>query len=242
LPATTEFFHKHKQSKGGLRSRCKECRKTEESKKVKAIRKKKWYEENKEYARIYRKKYYEEVYKEINNEKCRIYRQKNYDRVSAQERKYRLKHKEKIKQWSRDYYQLNADKKKTWQREWRRKNPEQSKAIDAKKHHKRKAIESNLDATFTNEQWENCKKEFENKCAYCGKEKDLARDHFIPVSSGGEYTLNNIVPACVNCNSSKNRRDFFEWYPSFRYYSKRRESKILNYLDYKNNHQQLSIL
>jgi hypothetical protein len=40
----------------------------------------------------------------------------------------------------------------------------------------------------------------------------------------------------------KNDMDFSMWYPKYKYYSKKREAIILEYLDYKNNNQQLSIL
>lgn len=107
---------------------------------------------------------------------------------------------------------------------------------------KRMAMKKKLQASLTFEQWENAKEYFLNKCAYCGKEKPLAQEHFIPVSKGGEYSHNNIVPACKTCNSSKRDHDFFKWYPNFKYYSKPREREILNYLGYKKGIQQLSLL
>ena len=96
---------------------------------------------------------------------------------------------------------------------------------------------------LTTEQWEDCIKHFEGKCAYCGKKKKLTQEHFIPLSKGGEYSVNNIIPACGSCNSSKRDRDFFKWYPNQKFYSKTRENKILRYLEYdKQLNQQLSIL
>ena len=49
-------------------------------------------------------------------------------------------------------------------------------------------------------------------CAYCGEEKILHKDHFVPLSKGGEFTHNNVVPSCACCNVSKSNNDFFEWY------------------------------
>jgi 5-methylcytosine-specific restriction endonuclease McrA len=85
---------------------------------------------------------------------------------------------------------------------------------------------------------------FDNKCAYCGKEKPLAQDHFVPLSKGGEYTNNNIICSCKSCNSSKSDKDFFEWYPEQLFYSKEREAKILKYLNYdkKTQTQQLALI
>mgnify|MGYP003489420683 CR=1 FL=1 len=80
----------------------------------------------------------------------------------------------------------------------------------------------------------NIKLEFNNKCAYCGKEKPLSQEHFVALSKGGEFTINNIIPSCQNCNSSKRATDFFEWYPKFKHYSKKREQIILKFLNYNN--------
>lgn len=79
-------------------------------------------------------------------------------------------------------------------------------------------------------------------CTKCGRDLPLSQDHFIPLSKGGEYTLNNIIPACVHCNSSKHIQSFFEWYPKYKYYSSNREKKILIFLGFKNGNQQLKII
>ncbi|NES68833.1 MAG: HNH endonuclease [Okeania sp. SIO2D1] len=51
---------------------------------------------------------------------------------------------------------------------------------------------------------------FEGKCAYCLKPANTW-DHIIPISKGGQTTPGNVVPACIQCNSSKNNQDVFEW-------------------------------
>ncbi len=61
-----------------------------------------------------------------------------------------------------------------------------------------------LPSLLTLEQWKLIKDAFKNRCAYCGKKtKLLTQDHVIPVAKNGGYTANNIVPACMKCNSSK---------------------------------------
>jgi len=43
-----------------------------------------------------------------------------------------------------------------------------------------------------------------NKCAYCRKVNDTFHiDHVIPHSKGGSCDLENLVPACVDCNQTK---------------------------------------
>ena len=106
---------------------------------------------------------------------------------------------------------------------------------------KKKLKKRQLAATLTLNQWEDIKNYFNNKCAYCGENTKLTQDHFTPISKGGEYTHNNIIPACGSCNSSKRNREFIEWYPKQKFYSKKREKAILKFLNYKGEVQQLAI-
>jgi 5-methylcytosine-specific restriction endonuclease McrA len=90
-----------------------------------------------------------------------------------------------------------------------------------------KAKKKQILSTLTIEQWEDIKKEYGYKCAYCGEKKDLAQDHFIPIYSNGEHTAQNIIPVCKSCNSSKNKKDFFEWYNGKQRKSRTRVRKVL---------------
>jgi 5-methylcytosine-specific restriction endonuclease McrA len=49
-------------------------------------------------------------------------------------------------------------------------------------------------------------------CAYCGAESDaLQKDCVLPLSRGGRYTLENVVPACRSCNASKSNDEVTGW-------------------------------
>jgi 5-methylcytosine-specific restriction endonuclease McrA len=49
-------------------------------------------------------------------------------------------------------------------------------------------------------------------CAYCGAtDRSLQRDCVLPISRGGRYTLDNVVPACGSCNASKNNDEVTSW-------------------------------
>ncbi len=50
------------------------------------------------------------------------------------------------------------------------------------------------------------------RCAYCGAD-DVAfqRDCVLPISRGGRYTLDNVVPACRSCNASKCNDEVTGW-------------------------------
>ena len=49
-------------------------------------------------------------------------------------------------------------------------------------------------------------------CAYCGATGvPLQRDCVQPISRGGRYTLDNVVPACGSCNASKSNSEVTSW-------------------------------
>ncbi|MEE6295351.1 HNH endonuclease [Georgenia wangjunii] len=49
-------------------------------------------------------------------------------------------------------------------------------------------------------------------CAYCGgTDRPLQRDCVLPISRGGRYTADNVVPACASCNASKCNAEVVSW-------------------------------
>ena len=64
---------------------------------------------------------------------------------------------------------------------------------------------------LTNEQWTALRAAW-GGCAYCGAtDKPLQRDCILALSRGGRYTLDNIVPACPSCNTSKCNDEVTGW-------------------------------
>ena len=64
---------------------------------------------------------------------------------------------------------------------------------------------------LTAEQWAALRSAWEG-CAYCGvADKPLQRDCVLALSRGGRYTLDNIVPACRSCNTSKCNDEVTGW-------------------------------
>jgi|GEM_PF-1216769 len=218
LPATTEYFEKQMSGKYGVRSYCKECRK--------------------KYMKQYNEKIKsnpiksEEVLLEVKVcTKCNKKLPNNKD--------YFIKDSKGEKD-SEGKFKLGSYCRECAKRKF---DVEKYKERIKCKHQKRIAKKKNLTATLTPKQWKHIKSKFNNKCCYCGKELTLTQEHFIALNNGGEYTHNNIIPACMHCNSSKQDKDFFEWYPKQEFYSKKREKKILDYLNYdkENKTQQLAL-
>ena len=43
----------------------------------------------------------------------------------------------------------------------------------------------------------------EHSCQYCGSKRNLTLDRVLPMSKGGQHTWENVVVACLPCNSKK---------------------------------------
>lgn len=254
-PLSTEYFGKNKGNKDGFNGTCKVCR-SEYLKKYREKNKdriQEYREENREYYLEYNRNYYQNNkeyhrnYVEENKERRKKYFETNRERIQEYLKKYHEENKKDVQRQRRKYYEENKELILERNRNYRKEN----RHILKQAQQRRRAVKKKLPRTLTIEQWESTKSHFLNSCSYCGMSEEehlktfkevLHQDHFIPLKSGGEYTHNNIIPACRSCNSSKNEQNFFEWYPTYKHYSKKREKSILKFLGYKENVQQLSIL
>jgi 5-methylcytosine-specific restriction endonuclease McrA len=76
---------------------------------------------------------------------------------------------------------------------------------------KRKRRMDAVEHDLSDEQWGALKAAW-GGCAYCrATDKPLQRDCVLPLSRGGRYTLDNIVPACRSCNTSKCNEEVTVW-------------------------------
>ena len=171
---------------------------------------------------FYKDKYRSDGYSRM-CKKCENKKSNKYYHANKKRRKY-------IKKHSKQYREQ--------QKQWIKENRERYNELQREARHRRKAKESKLVNDFTTNDWRVCQDYFSNKsgqveCCYCGQPaKDIEKEHFIAVNNGGGYTASNILPACKSCNSSKQDKDFFEWYPSQEFYSEERVDKILKYFNF----------
>jgi len=76
---------------------------------------------------------------------------------------------------------------------------------------RRKRRMSSVQHDLSDEQWSALRQAW-GGCAYCGAEdQPLQRDCVLAISRGGRYTLENIVPACGSCNTSKCNEEVTAW-------------------------------
>jgi len=230
-PITSEYFGNDKDTRDGFQYQCKICtslyRKAYREKNKETINEKKRIDWHKSKVRLEcskKKKLYREMNRETIHEKAKLWRDENRTLLREKGRKYWHDHKDVINERTRK-----------WQREHRELT---SNTIQKYRARKRK-----LPSTLTVAQWEGAKLFFGNTCAYCGCDNPLVREHVVPVASGGEYTHNNIIPACKSCNSSKRDKELILWFRSSCVYSEHRENMILKFLGYNTKGiQQLSLM
>ncbi|MGE7614774.1 HNH endonuclease [Paenibacillus sp. NPDC101420] len=195
----------------------------------------------KECQRLYNRKYRTENKNDI-FEQRKNYRKNNSVVISERKGKYYVANKSRIIEKSKLYYKENSAsilvRSRLYCKEYKSKN----KDVIVRQRQRRKSLKRQLPATLNIKQWRSALEYFDYKCCYCGQKSPLTQDHFIPLSKGGEYTRNNIIPACGICNSSKGSKDFFEWYQDQTFYSKEREILILSCLNQPNRFQELALL
>jgi len=250
---TSEYFQLRKDSKDGFRNTCRRCSSNwrREHYELNKENAKLYRQLNKEHVRSSRRKYYEDN-KEKESSRKKKYYYENKEIIAKNHKIYRERNKEYFTRYKINYYLSNKEFIKI---KWKKYRIEHKVSIASKlrkykqehrdecliyNHNYRSKIKG-LTHTLTTKQWESIKLQFGGKCAYCGGGGPLTREHFIALDNGGEFTKDNIIPACGSCNSSKRDSDFSVWYHKQTFYSKTRETNILKHLGYKNKKQQLTI-
>jgi len=235
-----EMFDKNKKCKDGHRSSCKNCQKLYRQNNKEMLAKKKL-----KYKGKYAEKdlEYRTAHKSEIAAKNKIFRENNKEKFQARNKKYYEENKnnpgfrERRKSYGENHFEEIKAKRVDYFKIYNKKN-QFRRNIMSQKYRTKKL---NLPSTLTVEQWEMIKSNFNNTCCYCGQAKPLQQEHFKALSNEGEYTINNIVPACKSCNCSKGAKDFFEWYPSNKNYNNKREKNVLKFLGYTDKAQQLKI-
>lgn len=92
------------------------------------------------------------------------------------------------------------------------------------------------ESELTEDQWELAKAYFSDTCAYCGKNGILTKDHIDPLANGGRLIIQNVVPACRSCNSSKKDHQWLSWFQKQSFYNKDRARKISDYVSFVLNY------
>lgn len=169
-------------------------------------------------------KKYLSVHREDNKNRSSEWYQNNKERHRRYGMAYKLKHADKIKQYHR-----------AWIKKRRKQNPEPFRASyrrwrESHKHlpsfkAKRQAIFMKYralkkGATVNLERIKQFVLETKTKenfvCYHCGSTYPISAlhfDHIIPLSRGGQHSVENLCASCARCNLSKNDSLIGEWVP-----------------------------
>lgn len=102
-------------------------------------------------------------------------------------------------------------------KKFRDENPDKRAASKVLSYAKRRGAigEGDREGKVTAEDYAIILDVFHNCCAYCDDpltKANLTWDHVVPLSFGGRHDVENLVPACRPCNSSKGNKTLDEWY------------------------------
>lgn len=137
--------------------------------------------------------------------------------------------REVLRQRRRDYYSRNREASLVAAKVYRDRTVEKRAAyarVRAKLRpevyraaaNRRRAMLAKAEGDFTPEQFKALCELYGNVCACCRQAKKLEADHIVPLTKGGDNTIDNIQPLCKSCNSSKGTRTVHFMAPEARYW------------------------
>lgn len=178
-------FPVRKDTASGRRSACQTCHRARSN----------------EYSKTYRKWNPEKV-----REYARQYRENNQDRERARYRRYDEAHREKRRAAMASARATNPEYQRALRKAWREDNLEVVRERCRRYWHYRR---TGSDPSVLVDAY--AERLLELPCDYCGATENISIDHVVPISRGGKHVIENIVPACRTCNSSKGAKLLDEW-------------------------------
>lgn len=155
--------------------------------------------------------------------RSRTYRGRHPDRIKAATKKKWIECKDILIDRHARWAAINLDHRRKYNREYRERIGAEHFNCFSRRWYRenrvkclnrlliRKAQKNNISITgtiLTPEDWELLQVAWDFRCAYCRRYPILlTQDHIVPLSKGGQHTVENVLPACKSCNSSKFDRD-----------------------------------
>lgn len=131
-----------------------------------------------------------------------------FDRKIYRKREYEKNREQYIKnatEWNKN----NKEKRKVTKDKWRANNKEKTNFLARLYLYRKKGAGGYPTFKQVNELYER----YFGLCVYCHINKATTLDHVIPISRNGSNNIENLMPACLSCNSSKGGKLLKEWKP-----------------------------
>lgn len=117
------------------------------------------------------------------------------ERIRSQTPKRKVQRGENMLKWQRN----NKEHLKEYRKEYRQRQNEKVKTSD-----QNKRVRKMNAGKLTPEEWKEILKIHNHSCYYCGRnDVILEQEHKIPLIRGGKHSVENVVPACRECNARK---------------------------------------
>ena len=141
--------------------------------------------------------------------KAKQYRKANPEKRKAAAQRYAKRHPEVLRAKSQRYFERHPERRKAIDKRYAQSHP----ATIRVRNNRRKARLAGVLHSLTVQQWEAILTLHGNRCAYCGRDDvRMTQDHVVPITRGGGHTADNVVPACLSCNSKNGARTPEEWW------------------------------
>jgi 5-methylcytosine-specific restriction endonuclease McrA len=140
-------------------------------------------------------------------ERQRAFRTAHPDQAKARDAANQAAHGDKYRARHNARRAANPGPSREAARAWQKAHPDRVRANV----NRRRARLLGASGSHTEAEWQAICAEFHQRCAYCGARRPLSRDHVIPLIRGGSDAIENVVPACLSCNSAKGPRSLADW-------------------------------
>jgi hypothetical protein len=114
------------------------------------------------------------------------------------------------------FHAAHPERESLYASRYRQKYPERVRVSKARSQRKHLDSHANREARrratlraapvndLSAQQWREIKAVYSYRCVYCERQPTrLTREHLTPLALGGSHTVQNVVPACRSCNSTK---------------------------------------
>lgn len=162
----------------------------------------------------------------VNPEKLRQataeWKVKNPDKVRSMVKRWKVENAEHVREYNAEWQRANPERVrelgranyarhreegKERTRRWRRENPERARTLRSAY----RARQLRAPGTHTHSEWLARCAQFCHRCFYCESACMLTPDHVVALVVGGTNFIDNVVPACLSCNASKQDTDVRVW-------------------------------